>query len=346
MDAAGNAAQTATKTLTLDKLAPSVTTVTDATTADVTKDAITFTVTFDEAVVGTLTTSSFTATNGEVTSVTKVNGANAYTVVVTPNSGVASGSVALSLVGAGLQDAAGNTVADADLSGKGSQAIDTLAPTVTLAAVADSNDDPDGSFNQGFTVTQGASVTVKIGGGAITLLDYFDKSTAGGLDTYTAKTGQFNGTEVITVDASLRDSAGNTGNATQLDLGKIDTTAPVLSIDTTLEIDNLINAEEDNSVVITGTNYSLSLARIDPVTRAVITNYADLASGNLATGTSSDDFGTIGVDWVLASGDNEDPGSNYIVVNQLQVVPEPSTYALLGMAALGLAFYVVRRRRA
>jgi hypothetical protein len=99
-------------------------------------------------------------------------------------------------------------------------------------------------------------------------------------------------------------------------------------------------------VVITGSTYSLSLARIDPVSRAVITNYTDLATGNLATGTTSDDFGTIGVDWVLTSGNNLDPGSNYIVVNQLQVVPEPSTYALLGMAALGLAFFVVRRRRA
>ena len=99
-------------------------------------------------------------------------------------------------------------------------------------------------------------------------------------------------------------------------------------------------------VVITGSTYSLSLARIDPVSRAVITNYTDLATGNLATGTTSDDFGTIGVDWVLTSGTNTDPGSNYIVVNQLQVVPEPSTYALLGMAALGLAFFVVRRRRA
>jgi hypothetical protein len=118
----------------IDTKAPAVSTVTDATAASVTREAITFTVTFDEAVVGTVSTGSFTATNGSVTSVAQVGSTNAYTVVVTPTAGVASGNVALSLVGTGLSDSAGNALANADLSSLDSQGIDTLAPTLSSTA--------------------------------------------------------------------------------------------------------------------------------------------------------------------------------------------------------------------
>jgi hypothetical protein len=108
-----------------------VSTVTDTTTAALTKDAITFTVTFSEALVGTVGTSNFTATNGTVSSVTQVGSSSTYTVVVNPTTGVASGIVALSLVRTGLSDAAGNSVTNADLSAKDSQGIDTLSPTLS-----------------------------------------------------------------------------------------------------------------------------------------------------------------------------------------------------------------------
>jgi hypothetical protein len=97
-------------------------------------------------------------------------------------------------------------------------------------------------------------------------------------------------------------------------------------------------------VDVTGSAYDISLARISPSDRTVITNFSSLAIGQLSTGTTAEDFGTIGIDWSLTSNDPENPGSNYILVNEISVVPEPSTYALLAMAALG-AVYLARRRR-
>lgn len=98
--------------------------------------------------------------------------------------------------------------------------------------------------------------------------------------------------------------------------------------------------------ITSATNYSISIARINPETRAVITNYADIASGTLSTGLSANDFGTIGLDWELTSTNAADPGSNYIIVNDIQVVPEPSTYALLALSGIAGVLLVLRRRRA
>ena len=65
--------------------------------------------------------------------------------------------------------------------------LDSIAPSVALTAVADSNDNPDAVYNEGFSATAGASITVKINGATVTLLDYFDKNTANGLDTYSGQ---------------------------------------------------------------------------------------------------------------------------------------------------------------
>ena len=100
-----------------------MTSVTEATTAAITKDPISFTVTFSEALTGTVGTSSFTATNGTVTSVS-AGANNSYTVVVQPTADLASGNVALSLVGTGLSDTLGNAMADANLSSLGAQAVE------------------------------------------------------------------------------------------------------------------------------------------------------------------------------------------------------------------------------
>ena len=96
-------------------------------------------------------------------------------------------------------------------------------------------------------------------------------------------------------------------------------------------------------VDITGSTYDLSLLQLDSTNRSVIVQY-DLVSGaSLATGTTAADFGTVSIDWVLSSGNPAEPGSNYIIVNDVSVVPEPSTCALLLLAG-AIAGATLRRR--
>jgi hypothetical protein len=107
----------------------------------------------------------------------------------------------------------------------------------------------------------------------------------------------------------------------------------------TLGYDAIFNAQVD----ITGSAYSLSFEQVDE-NRNPIISYTNALSGALFSGSAAS-FDTIGVDWVLVSGNNLAPGSNYIAVNDLQVVPEPSTVALLSLAGLAIGF-LYRRRRA
>jgi hypothetical protein len=107
----------------------------------------------------------------------------------------------------------------------------------------------------------------------------------------------------------------------------------------TLGYDAIFKAQVD----ITGSAYSLSFSQVDE-NRNPIISYTNALSGALFSGSAAS-FDTIGVDWVLVSGDNNAPGSNYIAVNDLQVVPEPSTVALLSLAGLAIGF-LYRRRRA
>jgi len=98
------------------------------------------------------------------------------------------------------------------------------------------------------------------------------------------------------------------------------------------------------TVAIDGSTYDLDVAQLDAATQTVITNLSLVSGASLTSGLAVDDFGTVSMDWILASGDPVDPGSNYIIVNNVSVVPEPSTYALLVAAGLALVAFASRRR--
>ncbi|WP_396440009.1 Ig-like domain-containing protein [Limnohabitans sp.] len=137
----------------MDTVAPTVTGVSESTTDAVTKDLITFVVSFSEALTGTVKKDNFTATNGSIFSVTKLGSTNDYAVVVTPNAGLTNGNVALSLVGTGLTDATGNALANANLSSLASQAVDTAAPGLAPVKAIELNLGSDNILNAGDSLT-------------------------------------------------------------------------------------------------------------------------------------------------------------------------------------------------
>jgi hypothetical protein len=99
-------------------------------------------------------------------------------------------------------------------------------------------------------------------------------------------------------------------------------------------------------VDITGSSYDLSISQINAATRSNINTFNLVSGAAISEGLTAQDFGTVGIDWNLTSGDPANPGSNYIIVNEVTVVPEPSTWALLAATAALTAIVRLRRRRA
>ncbi|MFM8458372.1 MAG: hypothetical protein ACKOB0_05430, partial [Chthoniobacterales bacterium] len=87
---------------------------------------------------------------------------------------------------------------------------------------------------------------------------------------------------------------------------------------------------------------------------SLVTNYSIFATATLVSGASLggyslSDFSSLSLDWDLASGNINAPGSNFMVLNQVNVtstvIPEPGTWAA-GAALLVLTGFAIRRRRA
>ncbi|MDD9728984.1 hypothetical protein PVW46_03580, partial [Mameliella sp. AT18] len=157
--------------------------------------------------------------------------------------------------------------------------------------------DPVNIANQaaiGFTFAD-AEVGPGVTGTDVTF-DYTITSDGGGTPvtgsgTITSATQQVTGLDLsgladgtLTLSVTLTDFKGNTGGAATTTATK-DTNAPVLAIDTPIEGDDVINAAEAATVVISGTSSDL------PDGADVAIAVADAASGSV-TGTASVTGGT------------------------------------------------------
>ena len=165
-------------------------------------------------------------------------------------------------------DAAGNESA---LSAAASVTVDTVAPTIVISPVADRDAFYTVAFDQGFSVPQGAVVVASVDGNNVT--SQFTATTLNGITTYTAKAGAFTGSEIIKVNATLADAAGNVGNATEVTLGQIDSTAPVLT-----------------SASINGKTLVLQYSEagnLDPLTSPLLSNYTVKVGGQAVGATQA-----------------------------------------------------------
>ena len=275
------------QSITLDAIPPAVTSITDNITGSVATGPITFTVNFNEAVTG-VSTKSFTASNGAISSVTAGNNPDSYLVTVTPTANLPSGNVALSLKAGGAIDAAGNKSAAVNLSSLLSQPVHTLLPAVTsITATGTGISSGKGDLSAGHVVTLTVTLNEKVqvsGSPILTLNDGGVASYVKGYGTntlvfsYPVAAGQ-NTTNLAVTGISggtITDSFGISVNIT----GK---TSGVLQIDTTTPI---AESEISSGTGITNGNGALNAGQV--VTMTVTMNEAVTISKGIPTLTLND----------------------------------------------------------
>jgi hypothetical protein len=203
-NAAGSFSPGATRAFTVDTQAPAAPGIT-------TPDAVTNNL--SQSISGTAEPGSL---------VTVLNGATVLGTTVANEQGKWATTVKLgtgiSTLTATSTDAAGNTASSSNASAADQGVtftVDTEAPVITLERVANAQ---NGLFDGGFKVTAGPSavVSVTVNGAALDaggMAARFSSSTNAGVTSYTARSDQFTGSEVVVVSAAETDTAGNVGRA-------------------------------------------------------------------------------------------------------------------------------------
>ncbi|MBI2933480.1 MAG: hypothetical protein HYY16_17690, partial [Planctomycetes bacterium] len=138
------------QTYTVDKSAPTVTSITLASANPTNAASIDFTVTFSES-VSAVDTADFSLTSTVTgASITGVSGSGPYTVSV--DTGTGDGSIRLDVpITATITDAAGNALSGLPYTSGSSYTVDKSAPTVTSITLASAN--PTNAAAVNFTVT-------------------------------------------------------------------------------------------------------------------------------------------------------------------------------------------------
>ncbi len=200
---------------TIDKTAPSVSSIVRADPNPTNQASVFFTVNFSESVSG-VTNGDFTLTTTGVTgaSITNVSGSGS-TRLVQVNTGSGDGTIRLDLVtGGAIVDAAGNTLTTGFTTGE-VYTIDKTAPTVSSSVRADANPTSAASvqftvtFSEGMTAVGNSDFSLTVTG--VTGASITGVTGSGSTRTVTVNTGSGDGTirlNVIT-GATAQDLAGN-----------------------------------------------------------------------------------------------------------------------------------------
>ncbi|MGO2127430.1 MAG: Ig-like domain-containing protein, partial [Pseudoalteromonas prydzensis] len=293
-DSASNvSSSSSTLTVTIDTTAPSAPSAADLSAASDSGSSNT-----DNITNNTTPTFTGTGTTGDtITLISSVDGSIGSAVVIggvwsiTVSPAMTSGS---HTIVARATDSAGNTINGTSTT----ITIDTnvSAPSITTPI------EVDGRINavedahvliQGSGADSGATVNVTISDGANNLSR---SVTADGAGAWTISGSEFdvssfnNGT--LTVSATQTDTAGNTSSAASTAV-ILDNAAPsTLAIATPIEVDGLINAVEDDSVLITGSgaeaNASVSVTISDGANNLSRTVTADGAGAWTISGSEFD----------------------------------------------------------
>ncbi|WP_303680773.1 Ig-like domain-containing protein, partial [Pelodictyon luteolum] len=266
-DLAGNtiSATPTNATFDIDNTNPTTTPTVVALTTNDTTPTITGTATLatGESLSVTVNSKTYTVGDGNLT---HDNGANTWSLTLPAADALSAGTYA---VIATVTDAAGNTTADSTAD---EVVVDTTEPTLTLTSTLE-GDNKVNAMEDGDVVVSGTStgavgqtVTVTLSDTA-TMPNTATQTATVAADGTWSLTGQqvadissfTNGT--ITIKADVSDVAGNAATQASTTL-TLDNVAPTISIATTLETDNKVNAAEDADVVISGATTGVEDGRI------------------------------------------------------------------------------------
>ena len=305
-DNAGNISTASSpRAITVDATAPTVVSVTTpAASRSNAGDVLSFTVNTSEAVVisGTGTPQLALSIGSDTRQASYASGSGttslvfSYTIQQGDNDsdGIAVG--ALSLNGGTLTDAVGNAL-NLGLTGLGDTSgvlADSMAPSVPAISLS----------GKVVTVTGESAGTLTIKDGATDVTAKFTVAETAGTYTATAKDGQFDGSENLSITATLTDMAGNKSPASTAVSSTIDTTAPstptasssgnVLTVTgesggTLKLLDNTTDATSKFTIFENNGTYTATAiaARFSGSMSLSLTTTIEDASGNVSSASSS-----------------------------------------------------------
>ena len=239
--------------LSVDTIAPVITSVGDTTAASVTKDSVRFIVTLSENVDTVLGLDHFVASNGTVTAVQAGADARQYLVDATPTANTQGQYMGLRFVAGSVKDVAGNAMLDQDLNLLDKQRIDTQAPVLGSVLIQGNAAKPvfkageaislTVAFDEAVTVSGAPSLGLNVGGQTRSATYVSGSGTNQLVFSYTVQSGDNDG-DGVSIDANalqlqagqtLTDAAGNAATLAHTAvaanaLAQADTTAPTVAI--------------------------------------------------------------------------------------------------------------------